>query len=173
MAKSKETFLSGTSSSPALPIPQPWPGCNDPWPWPNFPQWPGSLIQEGLASRAAMRSVRYQLPSILTLPPEAQESMVAGIFERLEQDGLLSSAELESLRGVSKGRAFDAPLFNPDGSPSLCGVLGRLLAPSPARSTSSAIVGAAIGAAAGAAAGGPAGAAAGAVVGGIIGSLLE
>lgn len=166
----KESFLPNRSNDPTLP--KPWPGCNDPLPSPLIPYWPGHLIQEGLAARAAMQSVRYQLPAIMKLSPEAQESMIASIFEGLEQGGLLSASELESLRGVSKGRAFDAPLFNPDGSPSLCGVLGRFLAPSPERSTSSTILGAAIGAAAGAA-GGPAGAALGAILGGLGGSLLK
>lgn len=163
MSNNKESFL--------LPMPQPWHGCNDPSPLPFVPPWPGDLIQVGLATRAAMRSVKYQLPAIMKLSPDAQESTIASIFEGLEQEGLLSAAEVESLRGVSKGKAFDAPLFNPDGSPSLCGVLGKFLAPSPERNLAGGIMGAAIGAAVGAG-GGPAGAGAGAIVGGIIGHLL-
>jgi len=173
MAKSKDSFLSRSTVDTALPppiggcFPTPWPPM--PWPLP----WPGDLAIEGLAARAAMRTIKYQLPALQALPPEAQEATVAALLDGLQQNGLLTAAEVDSLRGVSEGRRFDAPLYNPDGSPSLCGLLGQLLTPSPTRSTASTILGAAIGAGAGAALGGVPGAVTGAIVGGLLGSLAE
>lgn len=170
MTKSKESFLP-KSIIPTLPpggdcFPSPLP-----WPWPM--PWPGDLIGEGLATRAAIRAVRYQLPAMRTFSADAQEATIAGVLDGLQQDGLLTASEVESLRGVSEGRAFTVPLFNPDGSPSLCGVLGKLMTPSPERSTASTILGGAIGAGAGALVGGAPGAVLGALAGGIVGSMLE
>lgn len=174
MTKSKETFLSKSILGPTLP---PVGGCfpipTPPWPLPFPMPFPNDLVTEGLASRAAFHTVTRQLPTLLKLPPEAQEAIIAAHLEGLQKDGLLTASEVESLRGVSEGRAFTVPLFNPDGSPSLCGVLGRLLMPSPERSTSGAILGAVVGAGVGSWVGGPVGAMLGALGGGIAGSFLQ
>ena len=159
-----ETFLpqqmspriSTTSPTCTLPMPH----------FPN-PQW--ELIQEALASRVAMQSVMLQLPMVLKLPIADQEAFVSDIFEDLKCKGLLSSEDIDSLRGVSEGRVFNVAVLNPDGSPSLCGVLGRFMTPSPERDIGGAIAGAAMGAACGAAVGGPGGAAIGALAGGLAG----
>lgn len=166
MADVPETFLPHQFSSQRAMQP---PNCPDFIPLPFSPHQPWDLIQEALASRVAMQSVIIQLPAVLKLSIDAQESLVSSIFEDFKQKRFLSEAELESLRGVSKGRSFNAPAFNPDGSPSLCGVLGRLMMPSVERDVGGAIAGAALGAAAGAAVGGIGGAALGALAGGIAG----
>jgi len=139
-----------------IPRPLPW------WPTPWCDKLPWII-----------RSVTRELELFKTAPPEVQRKHFEATLSGLKEDGILDEGDVQILLGASAGaRADIPPVVTPDGSPSLCGMIGATLGPGLGVERSWRDVGVAGGAAVGAAAGAGVGGTAGAIAGAALGALV-
>lgn len=151
------------------PLPQP---SGDPWnniPRP-IPWWPSPWCDK---LPWIIRSVTRELELLKAVPPEVQKKHFEATLNGLMEIGVLEESEVQTLLGASAGtRASIPPAVTPDGSPSLCGMIGATLAPGLGIEKSWRDVGVAGGAALGAATGAGVGGTAGAIAGAALGALV-
>ncbi|WP_158708341.1 hypothetical protein [Streptomyces sp. NRRL S-455] len=137
-----------------IPRPTPW------WPWCDRLPW-------------IIRSVTREMDLFKTAPPEVQKKHFEVTLNGLKEDGILEEGDVQTLLSAFDGaRADIPPAVTPDGSPSLCGMIGATLVPRLNIERSGNDVGVAGGAAVGAAAGAGVGGTAGAIAGASLGALV-